>query len=372
MRELAAFERGSASAGEERAARIVAGRLRDLGLRDVRVEAEAAHGGYWWPLGLLTGAAGLAALLAGPLVRTVVGAVAALGVWDELALTRGVWTRRLLRRRTTHNVVAEAGDPAAPRAVVVIGHHDAAHGGAVFDPTLTHAIGRRFPRVLERARAWPRIMGLVLAGPVLVALGARRAGAAVSLGSAAAFADIGLRPVVPGANDNLTGVAVVVGLGRALAERPVEGLRVVLLSAGAEESFEEGSQAFLRRHRADLPPHRTMVVAVDSVGSPRLVLVEGEGMVQRVRYDQGLKDALAAGAADAGVPAIREHWLAFGSDALAGVRAGYASALVASFDEFKLPAHYHQPTDVPDHVDFGAVRDVVRVVEATVRRLATG
>jgi hypothetical protein len=94
-------------------------------------------------------------------------------------------------------------------------------------------------------------------------------------------------------------------------------------------------------------------------------------MVQRLEYDRGLKDALAAGAADAGVPVVREHWLSYGSDALAGLRAGHASALLASFDEFKLPAHYHQPTDVPDHVDFGAVYDAVRVVEATVRRLAT-
>jgi len=214
-------------------------------------------------------------------------------------------------------------------------------------------------------------MRLVLAGPVLVALGSRRLGPALSLASAAAFADIALRGVVPGANDNLTSVAVLCALGRALVEQPVGGLRVVLLSAGGEESFEEGSQAFLARHAADLPPHRTAVIALETVGSPRLILVEGEGMVVPTPYDDGLKDVIAAAAADAGVEIVREHWLGYGSDALAGVRAGYASALIASFDEHKLPSNYHQPTDVPANVDYGTVAQAVRVADAAVRRLAS-
>ncbi len=370
VRTLAGWERPSASEGERRAAEWVAERLRAIGARDVRVEGAPAHGGYWWPLGSLSLAAGVAGLLGGRLVRTLAGAGAAMGIWDELGLHRGVWTRRLLRRRTTWNAVGELGDPDAARTVVVIGHHDAAHSGAVFDPTLTYALGRRFPAVIERARSWPRIMWLVLAGPVLLALGARRAGTALALGSAAAFADIGRRAVVPGANDNLSGVATVVGVARALAERPVTGLRVVLLSAGGEEGFEEGSQAFLDRHAATLAPDRTWVVAVDSVGSPRLVLVEGEGMLVRSEYDRALKDELAAAAADAGIPIIREHWLSFGSDALAGLRRGIPSALVASFDELKLPSNYHWPTDVPDNVDFGTVAQAVRVVEGAIRRLA--
>jgi len=368
--ELCAFPRPSASDGERRAAELLAARLRALGLARVRVEQEAAVGGYWWPLGLLSAASGVAALAGGRLVRTAVGALCALGIFDELGLFRGVWTRRLLPKRPTYNVVAEAGDPDATHAVVVVAHHDAAHGGAVFDPTVPHLIGRRLPRVLARARSWPRILALVNLGPVLVALGLRRAGALVSFGSAAAFADIGVRSVVPGANDNVSGVALLVGLARSLAERPVRGLRVVLLSAGSEEAFEEGSRAFLRRHRADLPPERTRWLAIDTVGSGNVVLVEGEGMVVRAEYDRELKETLAAAAADAGVDVIREHWLSYGSDALAGLRAGYRSALVASFDAFKLPANYHQPTDTPANVDVDCVQDALRVVDAAVRRMA--
>ncbi len=370
VRTLAKWERPSAGAGERRAAEWIAERFAGLGLREVRLEEEPAHGGYWWPLGSLSLASGVAALVGGRLTRLAVGAVAALGIWDELGLLRGVWTRRFLRRRTTTNVVGELGEADAPRCVVLIAHHDAAHSGAIFDPKMTYAIGRRFPQVVARARSWPRIMGLVIAGPILVAMGARRLGAALSFGSAAAFANIGRSGVVPGANDNLSGVAALIAVAGALAKAPPDEIRMIFLSAGAEESFEEGSQAFLRRHGAALPPDRTHVIVLDSVGSPHLLLVEGEGMLQRVAYDTDLKDTIEAAAHAAGIPIVREHWLSFGSDALAGLRAGYRSVLVASFDELKLPANYHWPTDVPENVDFGTVGQAATVVEGAVRLLA--
>jgi hypothetical protein len=370
VRELASWERASASAGERRAAEWIAERLRQLGVEQVRIEEEPAHGGYWWPLGTLSAISGVAALAGGRVARALVGALAALGIWDELGLHRGVWTRRFMRRRTTSNVIAELGPRDAERCVVVIAHHDAAHSGMVFDPTVTYALARRFPHVLDRMRWWPRIMGLVFAGPVFVALGFRRLGAALSFGSAAAFADIGRSAVVPGANDNLSGVAALIGVGQALVRRPPGEIRVILLSAGSEESFEEGSQAFLRRHRADLDKRQTRVIAIDAVGSSRLVLVEGEGMLKHIEYDRPLKDTIEQAADQAGIPIIREHWLSFGSDALAGIRAGYPSALVASFDEFKLPANYHWPTDVPDNVDFGTIAAAATVVEGAVRLLA--
>ncbi|HEX8073517.1 MAG TPA: hypothetical protein VF545_00915, partial [Thermoleophilaceae bacterium] len=60
VHELAAYERPSASEGERRAAEWIAERLRAAGL-SAQVEEERAHGGFWWPIGLVNGAAALAA-----------------------------------------------------------------------------------------------------------------------------------------------------------------------------------------------------------------------------------------------------------------------------------------------------------------------
>ena len=375
VEHLASFERPSASEGERRAAEWIAGRLRELG-HAAEVEPEPAHGTYWWPLGIFSALAGAAGLARSRVLGFVTGVAAALGVWDEL----GLWWRKsrfFLPKQTTWNVVGRAGDPDADDVVCVIAHHDAAHSGLIFDQTATRKLAERRPEFIARARHWPMILWLVFIGPVLVALGAlfgdrgvRRTGALFSFGSAAAFADIGLRGVVPGANDNLSGVAAMLGAARSLAERPVEGIRVLLVSNGAEESFEEGMAGFVRTHEHELPHDRTWFVVLDTVGSPQLVLVEGEGMLTMSAYDAELKDVIEAAGRDAGADLLRRHWNAFGSDALIGLRTGYRSALLASFDEAKLPSNYHSPTDVPENVDFDRVADAAAVVDATVRRLA--
>ena len=68
------------------------------------------------------------------------------------------------------------------------------------------------------------------------------------------------------------------------------------------------------------------MIAIDAVGSARPVLVEGEGMLRRTAYDPLLKDTIERAADHAGIAIIREHWLSFGSDALAGIQAGSTRA----------------------------------------------
>jgi hypothetical protein len=378
VEHLASFPRPSASDGERRAADWIAARLRGEGC-DAHVEQERAHGGYWWPLGLLSAAAGVAALSGRRAAAVAVGVAAAAGIADDITGGAQWFRRRLLPSRPTWNVVAQGGDRDADRTLVVVAHHDAAHTSVVFHPGPSRWVGRRFPELLERTDTTPPLMWPVIGGPLLTALagltgvrGLRSAAAVVSLGTAATMAEIGLRPTVPGANDNLTGVAALLGLARLLRERPVPGLRVVLVSTGSEESFMEGMQAFARRHFASLPPDRTHVVCVDTVGSPRLVLLEGEGMLAMREYPADFKDLVAACAAEAGVTLRRGLRFRNATDGLIALRAGYPTAMLGSVNALKLPDNYHWPTDVPANVDFGTVADTVTVCDAVARRLASG
>src|SRR3954452_9470481 len=97
------------------------------------------------------------------------------------------------------------------------------------------------------------------------------------------FVDIARRKPVPGASDNASGVAAVLGLAHDLAPRPPRSLRVLLVSTGSEETMVEGMDAFLRRHRAELDPARTLVVCLDQIGWEKLVLRDSEGVLRRVR-----------------------------------------------------------------------------------------
>jgi hypothetical protein len=367
VRELAAYERPSASDGERRAADWLAGELQAAGCRNVRVEEERAHGGYWWPLGLLNVASALAARL-GRRPAASVGALAAAAVYDDVSGGRLWFRRHALPHRSTWNVVAEAGDPDAGRTVVFIAHHDAAHSGLVFHPALPRKAMELMPEQHERAnQSVPIIFGVFL-GPLLLALwglvGGRwlkRVGMFFSLGASACMANIGSSQVVPGANDNLSAVAVLVALAHELAEQPPGGVRVILLSTGSEESFMEGMQAFGRRHFPNLPRETTEFVCIECVGSPQLCVVEGEGMLRMRDYPESAREALARAGAAAGVELRRGLRTVAATDSLIALRAGYSTCMLGGVDETKFPSNYHWPTDAPENVDWSSVEGAVEV-----------
>lgn len=378
--ELAAFQRPSASEGERRAAHLIADRPRDLGC-DVRVEREQAHGGYWWPLGIANAfaAAGAVLALAGRgraprLVAGAVGGVCATALWDDLGHGRRWFRRTLLPHRATWNVVAETGERNAARVIAFIAHHDAAHSGLVFHPRLGRIGPRLFPRLHERSSHTPPVLYGVWLGPVIICAGAlagaRRlvgAGVALSLAAAAAMADIGARSVVPGANDNLTAVGALIAIAERVRERPVDGVRVLLISTGSEESFSEGMQAFGRRHFPGLDPQRTEFVCLECLGGPTLIVLEGEGMLRIRDYPEQMREALADAARDAGVEVRRGIWSVAATDALIALRAGYPVGTLASIADTKLPLNYHWPTDTPDALHWATIEQAIAICDALIR-----
>jgi len=374
--QLAAFDRPSASEGEHRAAGLIAAQLESEGCR-AQIERERAHGTYWWPLGLLTLASGLSALRGSRLLRLLIGAFTATALADDISGGSQWFRRAVLPQRDTWNVVAEAGDANASETIVFVAHHDAANWSLLFSPRIPEFFGKRFPKQLERSHTTPPIMFPVFAGPVLTLLSGltgskllRRAAAFISLGSALTFAEIGSRSVVPGANDNLSGVAVLAGLARLLSQRPVNGLRVLLVSTGSEESFMEGMRGFANSHFASLPLETTKFVCIDSVGSPTLMQLEGEGMLRMADYDEAFKQQLSEAAAEIDVELIRGLRFRNATDALISLQAGYPTLMLGSISQYKAPSNYHWPTDTAANVDYESVVDATLLCERLMRNLA--
>src|SRR5215207_7606924 len=375
LEELEKIERPSASEGERRAAEWLVERFAELGA-EARIEAEPAHGTYWWPLGLGAGLGALgaiAALRGRRLLGTLLGAIGAAGIADDFPPGQRR-LRRVLPKRTTYNVVCETGDLEAERTIVLIAHHDSAHSGLVFHPQIPQIADRL--GLIEKTDTSPMLMAPVLGGPLLAGLGAllrrrslTRLGAFLSLGSAAAMAEIGARPVVPGANDNGTAVVGLLALAQRLREEPVRGIRVVLLSVGAEESFSEGIKAFGERHFPELPRESTFFLCLETLGSPHLLVLRAEGFLKLHEYPPralALMDGLAAELEIDLFPNLRLH---NGTDGLEPLAAGYETAALASCTDLKQPANYHWWHDLAENVNFDTVEDGIRLAEATIRRL---
>lgn len=375
LEELERIERPSASEGERRAAEWLVARFGELGA-PARIEAEPAHGTYWWPLGIgaaLGAIGGIAALRGRRLRGGALAAAAAAGMASDYPPGRRA-LRRLLPRRTTYNVVCELGPAEAERTIVLIAHHDAAHSGLVFHPQLPQIADRL--GLIEKQDTSPPLMAPVVGGPVLAALGAltgrrllTRIGVFLGLGSAAAMAEIGMREVVPGANDNGTAVIALLALAERLLAEPPQSTRVILLSVGSEESFSEGIKAFGERHFGELPRESTFFLCLETLGSPNLLVLRGEGFLKMREYPPralALMDGLAE---ELGIPLFPNLRLRNGTDGLESLAAGYETAVLASCTDLKQPANYHWWHDLAENVDFDSVADGIRLSEAAIRRL---
>jgi hypothetical protein len=375
LEELERIDRPSASDGERIAAEWLVGQFAELGA-PARIEAESAHGTYWWPLGIgaALGALGAGAALRGRrILGAALGAIGAAGIADDFPPGQRRM-RRILPTRTAYNVLCELGDPDAERTVVVIAHHDSAHSGLVFHPQLPLIADRL--GLIEKTDTSPALMAPVIGGPILAALGAltgrrllAKLGLLLGLGSAAAMADIGARQVVPGANDNGTAVVSLLALAGRFVAEPPKGVRVILLSAGSEESFSEGMKAFGERHFPHLPIESTFFLCLESIGSPHLLVIRGEGFLKMHEYPPRALALIDGLAEEMGIwlyPNLRLH---NGTDGLEPLAAGYETAVLAGCTDLKQPANYHWPNDLAENVSFDTVTDGIRLSEAAIRRL---
>jgi Zn-dependent M28 family amino/carboxypeptidase len=380
---LAPLERRAGSAAERHAAEWLVERLRAAGARDARIEEATFLDGYAPLIGALcagAAAAGLGALASrrARLPATAIGLAVAAAIADDVSNGPRFARRAAYSPKPTPNVVAEAGDTAAERTLVVMAHHDAAPTGLFFDQRGQEWLARRFPGLIERQETTFPNWWLTLAGPLLVAAGALlrrrglvRAGTVSSALGAATLADIARSPIVPGANDNLTAVAVLVALAERLRERPIAGLRVLLVSLGAEEVCQGGIYGFGERHFPQLDRERTWFLNVETVGSPHLVLMEGEGTVVMEDYrDPAFRDLIALVAERAGVPLRRGMRWRNSTDSVIPNRAGYRIATLASMNEHKAMSNYHLMSDTPDNVEYRTAGQALTLTEELARALA--
>jgi Peptidase family M28 len=379
--ELCSFERESASDGELRAAEWLADALRDQGVRDVRVEEEPeANGTFWWSIGMLTGGAALAGLAArrggrfARLLAAATGAAAAALAADELPPGRRRF-RRLLPKHSCHHVLGELGPSDAERTIVVMAHHDAAHTAFFFNPAITEAVGESAPWVFEQNDTSPPLMWPVVGGPALVAAGAAvgsrgltSLGTFLSAGAAAFMAHIGAGQVVPGANDNGSGCVAQLAIARALSERPPENTRILFLST-SEEALCEGMGLFMERHAGELPADRTFFLCLDTIGSPHLLALRGEGMLRLREYPRESLDLVDSTAEELGIDLFPNLRLRNATDGIFPLAAGYQCVSIASCNQWKNPSNYHWRTDLPENVDYGTVADAIRLSEAVIRKL---
>jgi hypothetical protein len=274
--------------------------------------------------------------------------------------------RRLFFRRASQNVVSRGAGKDAAARLIVSAHLDAAKTGLVFRERIARSSARtaqssRIPLGPFRFLFWSMAVLLPL-------LGARLAGIDSNLVSALqviptlfllagvfALIDVELSAVVPGANDDASGVATALALAHELEREPPEHLDVWFVLTGAEECLQEGMRSFVRSHRDRLDPGDTYLVCLDMVGGGNVRYETSAGWV--VSYAMSTRLAQLC---DAIAEADREEGNRYGAeplrhglagDAMPARLRGIQATTISCLDEDGYAPNYHRPTDTPERID---------------------
>jgi len=376
--------RGPGTDAERRAARDLQQRLEGIG-REASLEPFEVRPAY-----PLAHAIHAALAIAGSVVSVSSALVGAILVLLAVVLAFGdatgmfMVTRRLTGRRASQNVVSrEEGDKAG--TLVLVAHYDAARTGAIFNRGFQERLavvgGRlRRPISLFAVFFWSIVAVLLcciarLPGIDAVWLTAVQFVPTVLLiVSVPLLVDIALSGVVPGANDNASGVATTVRL----AERyggALEHFDLCVLLTGSQEGFALGMRAFLKRRRKRLSKERTVFVNVDEVGAGTVRYSRREGLLLTAATHVQLADICEQIAEDddEGVFGARPFVSRSPSDGYAARSAGFPAITIGCRNAIGYAPDHHLPTDTPDRVEdqaleraFGFCCELVERLDAAI------
>jgi Zn-dependent M28 family amino/carboxypeptidase len=163
-------------------------------------------------------------------------------------------------------------------------------------------------------------------------------------------------------------VAAVLSATDELKTNPPENLDVWVVLAGSEESFCEGSRAFVRAHRKEFDRATTAFVNVDSVSYGEVAYEISQGPMISLPHDPQLIEMCEAlSAAGQSARPIRHPLL---DDALpARVRRFRAITLRTTDEDGNLAPWYHTHEDVPERVDAEALTRATDFVVSLARLL---
>jgi hypothetical protein len=349
---------------ERRAAGHLVGRLRSLG-REAELEPTRVRPGY--PLThiihALLGIAGSVLSVNRPLIGLVLLLVAILSTFGDL--TGSFFLLRLLTPgRASQNVVSrENGGGGKPGLLVLTAHYDAARTGVVFghrslERTATLSKLVRRPLGPFVPFFWSLVVIAVCCLLRLISIDpfpltvVQFLATVVLIVAVPLLADIALSGIVPGANDNASGVATVMRLAERFAGGSLQHFDVMVLLPGAEEGFALGSRAWLRRHKKELDRGSTVFLNIDTVGHGTVRWQKKAGFVFPLVFHPtlaGLCDELAEEHNARGITRRAT------SDAYSARSAGFPAISIGCMNAMDYVPTYHQHTDSPDHVDIDAL-----------------
>ena len=181
---------------------------------------------------------------------------------------------------------------------------------------------------------------------------------------------------VPGAVDNLSAIAIILGIGRYLKKHKKllpEKTEIRLISFGCEEAFLRGAYRYVEAHFEELKTYDAECVNLDGIQSLNYVSISDKEPTTRTIHSEEVVQKLINAANLVGVN-VRTASLGGGSfiekivglvsggtDATPFSKSNLKAASITAFNLQKMVQFYHQETDTLDKIENGALENTLKI-----------
>jgi hypothetical protein len=358
--------RGSCTSNEHQAAGYVNDQLHLLGVPRVEFEefrgAPSAYWAYCAAFAVALIGTLFAVFVGGPIGLAIGGIFNILGVWAMFAESEFAanWTRWILPAKQTKNVTGIIPPREVAEHKVVLCAHLDSHRTPIFFSTTTWQ--HLFSGITAAAFISLTAASLAfLIGALFNWDWLRWAGvlfAAMQGFVLALLVSADFTPFSPGANDNASGVGVVLGLAEQILKEPLSFTEVNLVFTDCEETGAYGMIAYLNKHSVALGKDAFYII-LDEVGSGHVKIISSDGLIfKHATHPDALK--LAHQVSSRLEMKITDGIGAAYTDALPATKRGLvALGLVSELPEHSAGSnHWHQISDRLEFIELQALKDI--------------
>ena len=176
--------------------------------------------------------------------------------------------------------------------------------------------------------------------------------------------------LIQGANDNASGVAVILDLAAKLKESSFPDFEFWFASTGSEEVGAIGMVNFMKNYKSKFSKETTYFINIDNVGSGQLHYYLGEGMLNFYKFsDELIQTAQKVVAKKEFIAVTPKKYRVAYTDAIIPASKGYHAILLLATDERDVIPNWHWETDNLDNIDFRTVEKTSNFTFEMVRQL---
>lgn len=299
-------------------------------------------------------------------------------LWGELTFSLHAVDKFLFRHKSINAEAMVSAAETKPKTVIVMAHHDSPRTGSIYpiadrvvklSSALPPPLNRFFMTpfaaalLLGPGLALRQIPGLAVAGSVIAII------ALVLLGATALIIlDVGWSRPSAGANDNGSGLLVLMELGRRLAFDKPANADIRLLATGAEESGFFGIKDYLERHKSELPAE-TLFINLECIGAGTLHWATGEEHLNKIEYNKKGIDLIDRLEKKDSIPGLPKQRIISPTDAGPVKAGGFDVITMIGLKDGPIPANYHQISDTFDKLDPKVLTRASDILEALIRSI---